>query len=193
MKNRFVGLLLAKSQSKRLPGKNNLDFHGRPMFLVNVEKMLKIFDEVYVSSDDPSMLRKAKKLGAKTILRDESLCGDVPNITVYQFCLKHMGDVAGIVAVQSCSPNVPDKLILTAKGLMELGYGEVMTCQPLQHAHVYHDHSAKIYGSIWGISTNKLKNYEDPYKPTPDILLVDSSEDIHYQDDYEIALKNYTG
>lgn len=185
-------LILAKSESKRLPHKNNLDFHGLPMFLVNVQKALQVFDEVYVSSDSKSMLREAEKMGAIGIERSVSLCGDVPNIPVYQDALDKMEkDVKAIVAIQSCSPNVPIKLMFTVKGLMEFGYGEVMTCHPLQHDKNYHEQSAKIYGSLWGISVKKLKDYADPYKPTPDILVVDTSEDIHYEDDYQIALKNH--
>lgn len=161
------------------------------MFLVNVEKLLKIFDEVYVSSDSHQMLKQAEAIGAKGIWRDEKLCEDTPNIPVYQYCLAHMGDVDGIVAVQACSPNIDPKLLLTTKGLLELGYKEVMTCHPLQHDNNYHEQNSKIYGSIWAVEADKLRKYKDAYKPNPDVLLVDTSEDIHYPEDYEIALKNY--
>lgn len=163
------------------------------MFLVNVEKLLKVFGECYVTSDSYSMLKLAEEAGAKTIWRDEKLCGDTPNIPVYQYCLNHMGDVDGIVAVQACSPNLDTKLMVTAKGLMELGYDEVMTCHPLQHSANYHDQSAKIMGSLWGISAEKLRRYPNPYKPTPDVLMVDNSIDIHLESDYLLALRNYVG
>ncbi len=187
-----MGLILAKENSKRLPNKNKLDFHGRPMFLINVEKCLKVFDEVYVTSDSREMLSLAEEIGAKGIWRDEKLCqDDTPNIPVYQYCLAHIGDVDGIVAVQACSPNVSEKTLITAKGLMELGYKEVMTCHPLEHTNNYHEQSAKVYGSVWGIESEKLRRYKDAYKPTPDVFIVDDSEDIHYDDDYQIALKNH--
>ena len=53
----LVGLILAQGKSKRLEGKNRLLFKGKPMFLWNVEKCLKIFSRVYVSSDDDWILR----------------------------------------------------------------------------------------------------------------------------------------
>jgi len=160
------------------------------MFLVNVVKLLKVFPEVYVSSDCRKMLKQAEGLGAKGIYRDEDMCGDVPNIPVYQYCMKEMGDVDGIVAVQSCSPNVAEKLLVTTRGLLELGFKEVMTCHPLEHLPKYHDQNSKIYGSIWAVSKERLLTYKDPYKPTPEVLLVDTSEDIHYYDDYDMAVRN---
>jgi CMP-N-acetylneuraminic acid synthetase len=183
--------VLAKQNSKRLPRKNRLDFHGRPMFLVNVEKLLKVFDEVYVTSDSYKMLEQAEAVGAIGIWRDEKLCEDTPNIPIYQYCLDKMENVDGIVAVQACSPNINPKLFVVAKGLLEMGYDEVMTCHPMEHTKIYHDQANKIYGSLWAISSKKLRRYNNAYHPTPDALLVDTSEDIHYRNDYDVALKNY--
>ena len=182
-------LILAKGHSRRLRGKNTKDFHGTPMFMVNVKKCLKIFDQVYVSSDDMEILNKARLAGAIPIWRDEDLCGEVPNITVYQHALKEMKDVDAIVAVQACSPTVSELNIVRAKTLMEIGYNEVMTCYPPVNKEIYHDQAFPIYGSIWAISKWKLENYEDPYKPEPEALLVDSSVDIHNFRDYLKALR----
>jgi hypothetical protein len=148
------------------------------MFLVNVEKCLKIFEKVYVSSDDQWILNLAKSVGAIPIKRDEELCGDTPNIPVYQHALKHMRGVDGIVAVQANSPTINPNLIVTARKMIWLGAEEVMTC----------DTDYKIYGSIWALTRDRLENYGDPYKPKPDILLVDPSVDIHTEKDLEKAL-----
>lgn len=188
MTKKSVALILAKKNSTRLPGKNTLDFHGKPMFMVNVDKCLSMFDRVYVSSDDPWIIKKAESAGAVGILRGDSLIGDVPNIPVYLHALTYMGTVDNIVAVQSCSPTISAKLILTAKQLLEIGYQEVMTCHPIEHSDDYHEQGNKIYGSVWGLSREKLQNYPNPYKPTPDVLLVDTSIDIHNQEDYQKAL-----
>jgi hypothetical protein len=61
---------------------------------------------------------------------------------------------------------------------MEYGVDEVMTCHQ----------DLKIYGSIWAISTNRLRNYGDPYKPTPQVLIVDSSTDIHTTENFNEAI-----
>lgn len=176
---KFVGLILAQSKSRRLPGKNVRDFRGKPMFLVNTEKCLKIFDRVYVSSDNQAILNMAEKAGAIPIWRSGKLCGSVPNIPVYQHALTKMGEVDGIVAVQANSPNIDPLIIRTVKELAEMGYEEVMT--------VHEDRS--IYGSVWAIATEKLKNYGDPYKPNPSSTVVDPSIDIHTEEDYNLALR----
>lgn len=183
-----VALILAKKHSNRLPEKNTLDFNGEPMFLINVKKCLKLFPKVYVSSDSKEILALAKSVGAIPIKRDENLCGDVPNIPVYKHALKKMGDIDGIVAVQANSPTISSKLIFTAKELLEVGYQEIMTCHPLQENKNYHEQSAKIYGSIWALSTKRLENYGDYYKPKPEILLVDTSVDIETEEDLKKAL-----
>lgn len=181
-----VALLLAKSKSNRLPIKNTLDFGGRPMFLVNLEKCLKIFDEVYVSSDSQWILDQAEANGGIPILRGEDLCGDTPNIPVYQHAVEHMKDVDSIVAVQVNSPTVDLNVIALVKHLVgNLLIDEVMTC--------HSDRS--IYGSVWGLSVGKLKNYGDPYEPSPDVLVRDRSIDIHTEQEYKLALRfaNLTG
>ena len=60
------------------------------MFLVNTEKCLDIFDSVYVSSDSKEILKQAQEIGAIPILRSEDLCGDTPNIPVYQHALQYI-------------------------------------------------------------------------------------------------------
>jgi len=64
---------------------------------------------------------------------------------------------------------------------MEMGTGEAMTC----HA----DYS--IYGSVWAMTKERLQNYGDPYKPTPDVLVVDTSTDIHTEEDFKRAINEY--
>lgn len=169
-------MLLVKGESKRLPNKNSLDFHGEPMFMVNVRKCLPIFEKVYVSSEDRGILKLAQSVGAIPIMRTAKLCGDTPNIPVYQHAIHFIdGD---IVAVQANSPNIDSKLIITAKILIE-HYDEVMTCHP----------DYKIYGSIWAVKKEKLINYRDCYNPKPQILIIDTSIDIHTIENFEEALR----
>jgi CMP-N-acetylneuraminic acid synthetase len=148
------------------------------MFLVNVEKCLKIFDKVFVSSDSDYVLDQAEMAGAIPIKRGEELCGDTPNIPVYQHALQFMGETSGIVAVQANSPTIDINIIGLAKKLMEWGLNEVMTCHEDRF----------IYGSVWALSRKRLLNYPDPYRPKPDILIKDISVDIHDEKDYKQAL-----
>ena len=175
-----VGLILAKKGSKRLENKNFKEFLGKPMFVWNLERMLKIFNKVYVSSDYEFILETAKKMGAIAINRPDELCGDVPNIPVYQHALPFMDSPDIIVAVQANSPTIEESLIKKAKSIIEnYGFNELMTCHK----------DYKIYGSIWAITVEKLKNYGDPFKPNPEVLLLDESIDIHTQEDFNSAIK----
>jgi len=172
-------LIIAKGNSKRLKNKNLMDFCGKPMFLWNVLKCLAIFSKTFVSSDDMFILNTASKYGAIPIIRPKKLCGETPNISVYQHAYAYMDFPDAIVAVQSNSPTIKPGLIRKIKGLIESNhYREIMTC--------HEDHT--IYGSIWAIKAGKLIFYDDPYSGNPDILLLDNSIDIHNQEDFKLAL-----
>lgn len=173
--------MLVKGKSNRLPGKNKLDFKGKPLYMWNLEKCLTLFDRVYVSSDDPEILEEAWHAGAIVISRPDELCGDTPNIPVYQHAMQFMGDIPGIVAVQANSPNLDINLLALSQHLMQSGVDELMTCHP----------NRKIYGSIWAIKKDKLMNYKNAYRPKPNVLLVDPSEDIHTQEDFDKAVANH--
>jgi len=178
---KIYALILAKGNSNRLDKKNILPFNGLPMFLNNVIKCVDIFDKTFVSSEDEDILDWADSRGAIAIKRPNELCGDTPNIPVYKHALQFMGDVDAIIAVQANSPNVDKELIKRIKDLME-EYEEIMTCH----------RSGRIYGSVWGISINRLNNYKniaDYYNPQPDLKIEDSSVDIHTNADYIKALK----
>lgn len=148
------------------------------MFVENLKKCLNIFSKVYVSSDSQVILDKARLIGAHPIFRPQRLCGETPNIPVYRHAAEKMGKV-NIVAVQANSPTLDPNLILVTKGLLELGVSEIMTCHP----------NRTIYGSVWGISPDRLAAYVDFYHSSPEALLVDNSIDIHQWSEYEEAIK----
>lgn len=70
--------LPARGGSKRIPRKNIRDFAGQPMIQWPIEALLssKMFDEIFVSSDDHQILELAEKLGAKPVERSADLSGD---------------------------------------------------------------------------------------------------------------------
>jgi len=148
------------------------------MFLVNVQKCLRIFDSVYVSSDSENILNMAVSAGAIPIRRGPDLCGDTPNVPVYRHAMETM-DSDAFIAVQANSPTVQTNLITLAKHIIEEGAEEVLTCYP----------NRVPYGSIWGMTRYRLNSYEDFYRPQPDVLIVDTSTDIHTREDYKLALQ----
>lgn len=68
----------ARGGSKRLPRKNILPFHGRPMIAYSIAAARESgrFDRIVVSSEDQEILRIAEQEGAKPNHRPESLAGD---------------------------------------------------------------------------------------------------------------------
>ena len=63
---RSVCLIPARGGSKRIPRKNIIDFHGKPMISYSIDAAIKseLFDHVYVSTDDVEIADIAQKLGA---------------------------------------------------------------------------------------------------------------------------------
>lgn len=185
---KFVALMLVKKESKRLKNKNTKDFKGKPMFMWNLEKSLEIFDEVYVSSDSTEILDMAEAVGGIPILREEELCGDCPDIPVFQHALSEMSsEVEGLVAVHADTPLLDEKLIVLSKELLSLGVQEIMTCRPMARKKEYKEQYNGIYGSIRAMTVDRLRNYPDPYKPNPEVLLVDNSLEIETQKDFDKA------
>jgi len=177
---RICALVLAKSDSKRLKSKNTIDFYGQPMFMWSVDKALRVFDDVYVSSDSNEILAIAVSAGAIPIKRHKSLCGDTPNIPCYQHAYAFMGAPDAIVAIQANSPTIKASKILRAKQFAEReDFVELMT--------IHED--TKLYGSIWAMNKFRLLCYPDPLKPNPNILMAEDSVDIHTKTDFKKALK----
>lgn len=182
-----VALIIAKKDSKRLPDKNFRNFCGKPMFVWNLEKCLALFDKVYISSDYDFILQESKKRGAIPIQRPAELCqSNVPNIPVYQHALQFMEKADIIVAVKADSPTTKPEIIQRIKELMEkYDYNEIMTAYTIQG---YEDKNC-LYGSVWALKRERLENYPDPWKPEPELLLVDPAVDIHTEEDFKKAEK----
>jgi len=147
------------------------------MFLWNLEKCLQIFDKTYVSSDSDKILAMAEQFGAIPIKRPKELCGDVPNIPCYRHAMQFM-DCDAFVAVQANSPTLEPKLIEMARDIMNRGFiDELVTC------HL----DKEIYGSIWAMTKRSLYDDRDIY-PDPEVLIYDSSKDIHTKEDLQCAI-----
>ena len=175
-----VGLMIAKSESTRLPGKNTLDFMGAPLFEWNLKKILSTGISVYFDSDSEELLTKAEKLGAIPHTRPEYLLGnDIPSVPIFQQLYKDFSlDTAPLLNIQANSPNVSIELIEKSIYILNnLNFDELLTIYT----------SFKINGSLWGFSSNRLLNYDDPFVHKPDILLTDDSIDVHTIEEYNIA------
>ena len=175
-----VGLMIAKSESTRLPGKNTLDFMGAPLFEWNLNKILSTGIKVYFDSDSEELLSQSEKLGAMPHLRPNHLLGhDIPSVPIFQQLYKDFSlDTVPLLNIQANSPNVPIELIEKSIYILNnLNFDELLTIYP----------NLKINGSLWGFSSNRLLNYGDPYVHKPDVLLTDESIDVHIIQEYNLA------
>lgn len=78
MNNRILGLVPARSGSKRLKGKNTLDICGKPLIAWSIEAASNsnYIDTVITSSDSSAILKIAEDFGSKTLLRSQNFSND---------------------------------------------------------------------------------------------------------------------
>jgi N-acylneuraminate cytidylyltransferase/pseudaminic acid cytidylyltransferase len=71
-------IIPARGGSKRIPKKNIKLFCGKPLIAYSIEKAFnsKLFNEIYVSTDDKEIAEVAKKYGAKILWRPKELADD---------------------------------------------------------------------------------------------------------------------
>ena len=73
-----VAIIPARGSSKGIPGKNLIDFCGKPLLAWSILQAAaaKSVDEVFVSSNDPEILAVAQQFGARPIVRPPELATD---------------------------------------------------------------------------------------------------------------------
>jgi CMP-N,N'-diacetyllegionaminic acid synthase len=79
----FLALIPARSDSKGLPGKNILDFAGKPLieWTISAAKSVNFFDDVLVSTDSKKISEIAKTAGASVpFIRPSILATDQSNL-----------------------------------------------------------------------------------------------------------------
>jgi len=82
MNDRIVCLIPAKGASKRIPKKNIIDLAGKPLILYTIEAAIesRMFDAIYVSTEDEEVERISKIDKIKIHRREEKLAVDPATI-----------------------------------------------------------------------------------------------------------------
>ncbi|MFA6519676.1 MAG: acylneuraminate cytidylyltransferase family protein [Candidatus Paceibacterota bacterium] len=90
-----ICLIPARGGSKRIPKKNIVDFHGKPMLAYTIEAAQHsgLFGaHIYVSSDSEEILHVASSYGVKTVRRPAEFSGDTASLEeVTQHVLREVG------------------------------------------------------------------------------------------------------
>ena len=78
MKSNIIAIIPARGGSKGIPGKNIMDFCGKPLLAWSIlqAKAAKTVKQVYVSSDDRTILDVAVSFGALPIIRPAEFATD---------------------------------------------------------------------------------------------------------------------
>ena len=107
-KQKIVALIPARKNSKRLPKKNLMEFHGKPLIQWTIESALKtkFIDKIIVSSDDVQILSLSKELGVNILEREKKLAKDsTPTFDVIEDTLKKIKEKFDIlILLQPTSP-----------------------------------------------------------------------------------------
>lgn len=117
-----VCIIPARGGSRRIPRKNIRMFHGKPIIAYSIEtaKESKLFDEIYVSTDDAEIADIAAKYGASIHWRDaDSARDEVGTQEVAARVLEELEIKEGIACVlYPCAPLIAaDDLIRGYRGL----------------------------------------------------------------------------
>lgn len=91
-----IAIMPARGGSKRIPGKNIVDFFGRPLMCHALEaaRSSGLFDLIHVSTDDQAIAQAARDAGFEPdFLRDPQLADDVtPLMPVLKWVLEQYAD-----------------------------------------------------------------------------------------------------
>ena len=73
-----IGVIPARGGSKRLPRKNIVEFHGKPIIAWTIEAAyaVGVLDRVIVSTEDREIAETAKRFGAEVVARPDELASD---------------------------------------------------------------------------------------------------------------------
>jgi CMP-N-acetylneuraminic acid synthetase len=124
----------ARGGSKRLPKKNKRMLNGKPLVSYTISAVLKpkCFTDVYVSSDDPEILRIAENYGAQIDHRPVDLCGDLITAVevLYEFVLRPTHKNRWNFLAM-CLPTCPFRTAADVKNAMEMFWQERESCPRL--------------------------------------------------------------
>lgn len=112
-------IIPARAGSKRLPGKNMMDFDGQPLIGHSIDYALlhkSATVDIVVSSDAPQILEYAKEKGVMTLQRPEHLASDTASTaSVLQHAVQTLpDDYVQVVLLQVTNPLRPKHLLQKA-------------------------------------------------------------------------------
>lgn len=215
----LVAFIPARAGSKRLPGKNLLNFNGHPLIAETIlqAKESGIFDKIIVSTDSEEIAEVSRKFGAEVpFLREGMLAGDEAKTidVVIDFLEKTNLEIKTIALLQVTSPLRRARHIIEAYSLythsrarscisfvdvtskfntLFLGgeNGIVSIGEAVDCQKLRNTSLLKANGAIYIIDKKSLLEFKKIYFEDTAVFLMDeeSSVDIDYYFEFQLALE----
>lgn len=207
MTPKIVGLIPARSSSKRVKSKNIRLLDGHPLiaYTIAVAKQSRLFDSVVVSTDSPEIAEIAKHYGAEVpFLRPAQYAGDFsPDMEWVEYTLRKLVNES---AVYDCfailRPTSPFRTVETLKRAWE----QFLLCKDadsLRAVELCKQHPAKMWVVENKLMKPLLKDdaalppmHSRPYQSLPKIYVQNASLEIAWSktvfEHHSISGKNLT-
>ncbi len=213
---RRLALIPARGGSKRLPRKNILDFHGRPIIAWTIEAAKKtgLFERVVVSTEDAEISRIAGEYGADVMVRSPALASDQARIL--DVCLDFLDGepcdtlcVLYATAPLRTASDIAATVSLIAPGKCDFALAATHYNLPVHQALVLHEEHKAVpllphlvnkraadagqivcdNGSTYAVHTAALRQHKTFYGPNlkAHIMPRERSQDIDEELDLDLA------
>ncbi len=107
----IVAIVLARGGSKGIPGKNTIDFCGKPLIVWTIEQLQQVraIHSIWVSSDSQDILSISRDCGVETIRRPDDISGNTATsesgwLHALEIIESKVGVVDIVIAPQVTSP-----------------------------------------------------------------------------------------
>jgi CMP-N-acetylneuraminic acid synthetase len=199
-----VALIPARGGSKRLPGKNIMDFCGKPLLawsILQAQKSLCFGNDIYVSTDCEEIALEANEYGAKVIERPAFISQDKTSTldVVKHFKSKNLED-ENVILLQPTNPLRKIKNIIDIVEALKFELCEsIVTCYEIKtidyHSYKCFDReiltskcisvTGLIYGAIHGTGIGSYVSAQmvEPWQ----------SHEIDYPEDVPVVEALFTG
>jgi N-acylneuraminate cytidylyltransferase len=129
-----IAIIPARGGSKRIPRKNIKLFCGKPMIAWTIEaaKAAKLFDHIFVSTDDAEIAAVAKDWGAEIpFIRPLELADDYigtgPVVKhAVEWVLSNIGNVQNVCAIYATAPFLRAEDLLAGYSVLKAGGSEIV-------------------------------------------------------------------
>jgi len=167
---KMIAIIPARKGSKGLPGKNTMEFNGKPLICHTIESAINsvMIDEVFVSTDDKEIADISKSYGAKApflrpseLAQDHSLINDTLKFMIEKIEETFSKELDSIIVLQPTSPlRTSDDIDNAINLFYEKGADSVISFVKASHPILWHK-AINEHGQIIENSYQQFSNRQD--------------------------------